>query len=394
MSTAHTRRNVILLAACQALFMTSTAAIVTSIALTGHALAENKALATLPVALQFASHMCVTIPASLYMRRFGRQIGFLTGTLIGAIGALVACYAILQASFPLFCLGSAILGGFNSIAQFYRFAAADAADESYRARAISLVLAGGVVASLTGPTLARYTNDLLTPVVFAGTYIGVIGVHALIAFVLLFIRIPRPTVSERRAVGRPFLEIARQPTFVVAVLGSVVGYVVMSFLMTVTPIAMKECDFTFGDSAIVIQGHVLGMFAPSFFTGHLIARFGAINVMTAGAALLAAAIGTSLAGIDFMNFLVGMTLVGIGWNFLFIGGTTLLTTCYQPAERAKVQGTNDFIVYACITMGVLASGALQHAVGWMAVNLLMILPVVAVLGMLAWLRVAAARAPA
>jgi MFS family permease len=296
MPTAHARRNVLLLALCQALFMTCTSAIVTSIALTGHLLAENKALATLPVALQFATHMAVTIPASLYMRRFGRQVGFLTGTLIGAIGALTAAYAILEASFTLFCLGSAILGGFNSIAQFYRFAAADSSDEIYRSRAISLVLAGGVIASLTGPTLARHTNDLFSPVMFAGTYVAVVGVQALIACVVLMIRIPRPTISERRAVGRPFLEIARQPTFLVAVLGSVVGYVVMSFLMTVTPIAMAECNFTFGDSAFVIQGHVLGMFAPSFFTGHLIARFGAVNVMTAGAVLLAGAIGTSLSG--------------------------------------------------------------------------------------------------
>jgi len=394
MSSRENRRTVLLLALCQALFMTCTAAIVTSIALTGYQLAENKAFATLPVGLQFLTHMCVTVPASLFMKRYGRQAGFLVGAGIGAVGALTAAYAILEASFTLFCLGSAIIGGFNSIAQFYRFAAADTADETYRPRAISYVLAGGVIASFTGPNLAHLTNDLFAPIAFAGTYVAVIGVQALIALVVLSIRLPRPTESERRASGRPFLEIARQPTFAIAVLGAVVGYVVMSFLMTVTPIAMAECNFTFTDSAFVIQGHVLGMFAPSFITGHLIARFGAINIMTTGAALLVVTVLINLSGIEFLHFLTAMTLLGVGWNFLFIGGTTLLTTCYQPAERAKVQGINDFIIYGCITIGVFASGALQHAVGWTAVNVMMVIPVVVVLGALFWLKSAAARAPA
>ena len=366
--------------------MTTTSAIVTMIALVGNMLAEDKALTTLPIALQFAATMITTLPASFYMKRVGRQLGFITGAGIACVGALVCAYAIFERSFTLFCAGAMLMGSFNAFAQYFRFAAAEAADEHFRAKAISLVLAGGLVAAVTGPNLARFTKDLFEPVAYAGTYVSLVTIFLAIIVTALFIRLPRPTAAERRETGRPLREIARQPVFLVAVLAATAAYSTMALLMTVAPLAMAECNFTFSDSAWVIQGHILGMFAPSFFTGHLITRFGVLNVMIAGAAMFVATLAIDLAGIDFLNFFVGMTLVGVGWNFLFIGGTTLLTQTHTPAERAKVQGFNDFLIWSSVMVSVLASGALQTGLGWTFVNVGVIPLVVLALGLTLWLR--------
>ena len=361
-------RNVGLLALCQALLMTTTSAIIASGALIGFALAEDKALATLPVAFQFVATMLTSIPASLYMRRVGRRLGFITGAMIGVAGAAVATAAIAISSFWLFAVGLALIGSLNSFGQFFRFAAADSAGPDLRSRAISLVLLGGLVAAFTGPNFAKITKDLFDPLLFAGTFAGIVLIYIAMALVVSFLTIPAPTAADRRGPQRPLLEIVSQTKCIVAMLGAVSGYVVMSFLMTVTPLAMADCGFEFGDSAIVIQAHIVGMFLPSFFTGHMIARFGPTNIMIAGALLQGLCVAINLAGIDFLNFLGALILVGVGWNFLFIGGTTLLTECYRPSELAKTQGFNDFFVWGGVAVGGLLSGASHHLFGWAVVN--------------------------
>lgn len=386
MSIASVRRNVLLLATCQALFMTSTSAIISTAPLIGGILLTgDKALATLPLALQFVAMALTTIPASLYMGRVGRKIGFITGASIGAVGGAIGAYAITSGDFTLFCIASLLTGSFNGFCHYFRFAAADVATDSFRSKAISYVLAGSVVAALLGPTLARNTADIL-PVQFTGVYLALIVVYLAVSCVVSFIDIPRPTREQRDSGGRRLSEIARQPKFIIAVCAATFGYLVMSFLMTVTPIAMGVCGFTFSDSTYVIQAHVLGMYAPAFFTGHLISRYGVNNILIAGAMLCGASIVIHLSGITFLNFLSGLVLVGVGWNFLFTGGTTLLTETYTPEEKAKVQGLNDFFIWGTISIGAVTSGAVQYTVGWDAVNLVMAPLVVIVFLTTLWLK--------
>ena len=386
MSIASVRRNVLLLATCQALFMTSTSAIISTAPLIGGILLTgDKALATLPLALQFVAMALTTIPASLYMGRVGRKIGFISGASIGAVGGAIGAYAITSGDFTLFCIASLLTGSFNGFCHYFRFAAADVATDSFRSKAISYVLAGSVVAALLGPTLARNTADIL-PVQFTGVYLALIVVYLAVSCVVSFIDIPRPTREQRDSGGRRLSEIARQPKFIIAVCAATFGYLVMSFLMTVTPIAMGVCGFTFSDSSYVIQAHVLGMYAPAFITGHLISRYGVNNILIAGAMLCGASIVIHLSGITFLNFLSGLVLVGVGWNFLFTGGTTLLTETYTPEEKAKVQGLNDFFIWGTISIGAVTSGAVQYTVGWDAVNLVMAPLVVIVFLTTLWLK--------
>lgn len=374
--------------------MTSTSAIISTAPLVGGVLlTADKALATLPLAIQFVSMALTTIPASLYMGRVGRRAGFITGSFIGCCGGVLGAYAIMRGDFVLFCLASMLTGSFNGFCQYFRFAAAEVADVSSRSKAISYVLAGSVVAAFLGPMLARNTVDML-PAQYAGVYLSLISVYLLVACVVSFITIPRPTAESRRSGGRPLLEIARQPKFVIAVLAATFGYLVMSFLMTVTPIAMGGCGFTFADSSYVIQAHVLGMYLPAFVTGHLITRFGVHNILVAGATMLGACIVINLSGVAFLNFLSALVLVGVGWNFLFTGGTMLLTETYMPEERAKVQGLNDFFIWGTISIGAVTSGAVQQSLGWEAVNLVMAPLVVLVFLVTLWLRFGARRAAA
>lgn len=379
-------RNVALLALCQALLMTTTSAIIAAGALIGYALAEDKALATVPVAFQFVATMLTSIPASLYMRRVGRRWGFVTGALIGVVGGTVATVAIVVSSFWLFALGVALIGSLNGFGQFFRFAAADTAGPDMRGRAISLVLLGGLVAAFTGPNLARFTKDLFDPLTFAGTFAAIVLIYIAMGLVVSFLRIPPMSAAQRTGEQRPLLEILGQTKCIVAILGAVAGYLVMSFVMTVTPLAMADCGFAFADSAFVIQAHIVGMFLPSFFTGHLIARFGAINIMIAGAVLQALCVAINLAGIEYLNFLSALILVGVGWNFLFIGGTTLLTECYRPSEMAKTQGFNDFCVWGCVAVGGLLSGATIHHFGWVFVNAVTVPLIAMALIAAVWLR--------
>ena len=302
-------RDVALLATCQALFLTSMSAVVAAAALIGHQLADTKVLATLPIGIQFVMTMVATVPASLLMKRIGRRDGFTVGASIGLAGALLGFWAIMEASFTLFCVGLALIGAANGFAQYYRFAAADAASEAFRSRAISLVLAGGVIASI-GPLLADWSKDLFAPIAFAGVFATMAALYVATLVVLRFITIPPPDEEERSSSGRPLLTIMRQPTFIIAVLGSLVGYAMMSLLMTATPLAMKYCGFGFSDSAQTIQWHVLGMFAPAFVTGHLIKRFGTKTIMACGALLIGLCAASNLHGVALLNFHVALVLAG------------------------------------------------------------------------------------
>lgn len=367
-ATTGVRRNVALLSVCQALFVTSTGLMVSVSALVGYALAARPSLATLPLGLQFLATMVFTVPASLLMKRAGRRFGFAVGALVGAAGAACSALAIVAASFPLFCAGAFLLGIFVAFAHYYRFAAADAAPDGFRARAISLVLAGGVVAAFIGPNLANWTRDLVPTSPFAGSYASLVAVFAGTLALLSFIDMPAPAAHERLEGGRPLARIAREPVFAVAVVGAVVGYGVMNLLMTATPLAMLGCGHGFADTAFVIQWHIVAMFAPSFVTGHLIHRFGELRIMLWGSALLGACVAVNLSGVEVANFGVALALLGLGWNFLFIGATSLLTELHSPAEKAKVQGLNEFLVFGTVTLTATSSGMLHDAFGWSALN--------------------------
>jgi len=379
------KRNVLLLTACQAMLMTGSTLLIATSALVGYRLAPDKALATLPLAMQMLASMLTSIPASLLMQRIGRRAGFLLGSSIGIAGAGLATYAIVTGSFVLFTLGAAVSGMFAGFGNYYRFAAADVATTDYRSTAISYVMAGGVVAAFIGPNLAHWTSAwLVAP--FAGSYLALAGILLLSFVTQLFLDIPRPA-RETHGGGRALGAIARQPVFIVAAIGGMLGYGIMALVMTATPLAMHEHQHAFGDTAFVIEWHVLGMFAPSFFTGHLIRRFGVLQVMLAGGVLSALCVITNLTGTGLAHFWLALFLLGVGWNFLFIGATTLLTETYAPEEKAKTQALNDFLVFSTVTIAVLSAGTLQHHLGWRAVNY-GVIPLIAVtLASVAWLLV-------
>jgi len=382
----HMRRNVLLLAACQALMFSGNSLLITTSALIGYnLLGADKSLATLPVALQMIATLAASVPASLLMGRIGRRAGFALGSLLGFSGGVCAAYALHVENFGLFCVATMLVGTFNGFAIYYRFAAADQADEKYRSRAISYVLAGGVVAAFVGPNLAAWTRDF-TDVLFGGSMLCLMGFY-LLSFVLqLCLDIPKPSTSNNAAPGRPMWVIARQPRFAIAVCCGMLGYGAMSLIMTATPLAMQAVRLPFTDTAFVIQWHVFAMFAPSFFTGHLINRFGLTTVMFIGAVLDIICIAVNLHGTSVWHFSAGLILVGLGWNFLFIGATTLITDTYRTSERAKAQAFNDFFVFTTTTICALTAGTLQHLLGWEIVNL-SVLPLLLVIAMaLAWLQ--------
>jgi len=362
------KRNVFILAVCQALYMTGTALMLTTGPLAGKILSPTPGWETLPLAAHHAGVMLATIPASQLMRRIGRRAGFMIATWFGVFGAILAGIAMLQGSFWLLCVGVTVVGWFNGFAIFYRFAAADIASEEFRPKAISWVMTGGLFAAFLGPELANLTKDALSPIQFAGSYFALIGVY-LISFVLLSgVQIPKLTEEQRRTSGRPLLEILLQPKCTVAVVTGFVAYGVMALLMASTPLAMANCGFEFVDSKWVIQAHIIGMFAPSFVTGDIIKKLGVLNVILMGAALNISAVIAHLLGAGFENFVIGLLVIGVGWNFMFIGATTLLTETYQPEERAKVQGFNDFLIFATVAIAALSSGQLLNAFDWETVN--------------------------
>jgi len=378
-----TRRNVGLLAACQALLFTNNSTLIAINGLAGLALAPKAALATLPVTCWVAGGALATMPASLHMKRVGRRRGLMSGTLWGIAGALICGTAIYLQLFWLLCLGTLVWGVYNAYGQYYRFAAADAVAAAHRPMAISLVLAGGLVGGIAGPTLSRWTIDLGARK-FMGAYLTLIVVALGAMALLRFVRIPTPSAAERAASGRPLAEIAAQPKFIIAVLSAAISYGVMNFLMTSTPIAMQICGHAYGAAAFVISSHVIGMFAPSFLTGGLIRRFGAIRVMLAGAALNLLTVGVALNGITVAHFWWALFLLGVGWNFLYTGATTLLTETYRPEERAKAQGANDQVIFLVMLVSSFTSGATITTAGWARVNLFALVLVAIVTIALVW----------
>ena len=368
-------RDVFLLACCQALLLTNAAGLITMNGLVGYALSDTKTLATLGVTLYVLGSALATMPASLWMARVGRRTGFMAGALINVAGCALAVLAISRGSFVLYCVATGVMGIYNAIGLQYRFAAAEVAAPADKAKAISLVLAGGVVGGFLGPESVRRAMDLFaTP--FLGGFVVLAG-YALVALsVQSFVRVPPPTLEERSGSGRPLSVILRQPVFIVAALAGAVGYGLMNLLMTATPIAMDLCRHPFASVAMVIEWHVVGMFAPGFFTGSLIHRFGVLNVILAGVALVALCVVIALNGITVAHFLLALAVLGVGWNFMYTGGTTLLTESYAPGEKARVQGANDFIVFATMGVSSLASGAMVSTAGWEAMNRAM-LPVLA-----------------
>jgi MFS family permease len=393
-ATSGTRRTVLLLALCQALQMSGATIVATTGSIVGSMLAPDKALSTLPIAVQMTGTMSATIPAALLMAHIGRRPGFWLGAGLGAIGAAIAMVALFRSDFALFCAGTFLIGAYNGAAQQYRFAASEIADEAFRSKAISLVLAGGVASALFGPEAAKWTSGLFAPVLFAGCYAAIIVLCAAAAALLCFIRLPKPLPPAIRRRGRPLAEIASQPTFIAAALAAMVGYGVMSLVMTATPIAMLGCGLAFGDAAFVIQWHALGMFAPSFVTGHLIARFGVSRILLAGAALLLACCAINLEGLAVANFWAANLVLGVGWNFLFVGATSLLIRAYTPEEKGKVQALNDFLIFGTVAVSSFASGALLSSVGWNIVQVAMLpLVVVAAVAVLWWRRHVPAAAP-
>ena len=362
------KRNVFLLSGTQALFQTSSVMVMTISGLIGQSMATNKALATLPIAMMTLMVAVTMIPASMFMQRHGRKAGFLLGTSIGALAGLLAAVAIWVQSFPLFVFGNMLIGAYQAFAQYYRFAAADVASTAFRSRAISWVVAGGIVAAFAGPNIARFTKDI-GPAPFAASFLVLFFLGGIAFLLASRLDVPAPTVTDTAGPARPLTEIMMQPVFLTALMGSVIGYAVMLLVMTATPLAMQVCGHSVGSAATVIQWHVLGMFLPSFFTGELIRRFGVLQVMSAGIFLIAGEVAAALSGIEFANFVSGLVLLGAGWNFLFIGGTTLLTEAYRPSERAKTQAAHDFLMFGAITLSTFASGGLLNTYGWRALNL-------------------------
>jgi len=387
------RRNVALLSLCQAMLLTNNSTLIAINGLAGLALAANRSLATLPVTCWVLGGAVATMRASLHMKRVGRRRGLTLGVLWGIAGALICAGAVWLHSFWLLCFGTLVYGVYNAFGQYYRFAAADTASVAFRPVAISLVLTGGLIGGVLGPTTSRLTIDLL-PQRYLGAYLALI-VFALVTMALLqFIRIPNPSAAEQEASGRPLRVIARQPKFLVAVAGAAIGYGVMNFLMTSTPLAMSFCGHPYGAAAFVISSHVVAMYLPSFFTGGLIRRFGPLRVMFAGALLNAACIAVALSGIAVTEFWFALVMLGVGWNFLFIGATTLLTETYRPEERAKAQGANDSAIFVMMALSSFSSGLIVTNLGWNSVNYAAMPLVALVMAAIAWLGLRGRRHPA
>ena len=362
------KRNVLVLSACQVLFGTGRSLLIATAPLIAYGIAENKGLATLPTSLVIIGTAVMTIPASLFMRRVGRRVGFIFGSFIGVVSGLLSAYAVFISDFWLFALSTFLFGFFSGFAQLYRFAAADVASEDFKSKAISLVLAGGVVAGFLGPESAKLGQNLVTSTPFVGAYLILTATTFASIFVLLFLDIPPLTSAERAGPRRPISTIMMQPVFLAAALAAMISQGVMNFLMTASPIAMATCGLPFSDTAFVIEWHIFGMFAPGFFTGHLVKKFGEVKIIICGLFLQFVCVLVALEGIEVAHFWLSMFLLGVGWNFAFTAGTSLMTTAYRTSERAKTQGAMNFLIYGFVSIMSLSSGALVHYFGWSAVN--------------------------
>ncbi len=389
---ARAKRNVMVLVAAQAILGSQMPMIFVVGGLAGQMLAPNACLATLPISLIVFGSMTTAPWLSSVMQRFGRRAGFFTGALGGSLGAAVSSYGLWVDSFVIFLLGSYLTGIYMSAQGFYRFAAADTASEAFRPKAISYVMAGGLASALIGPQLVKLTNEL-TVVPFVGLYATVVAINVLGAFLFLFLDIPRPEQRVKGALpeGRSRGELLKDPKIVVAIICAMVSYALMNLVMTSTPLAVVGCGYEQDTAADIVSAHVLAMFIPSFFTGHLIARFGTTRIVALGLFILAGAGMVALMGVELENFFIALILLGLGWNFGFIGATTMLQSAHSIEERGRVQGLNDALVFGCVTVASLASGGLMNCsggsvtAGWAAVNMAMIPFLALAGGALIWL---------
>ncbi|GAA6189427.1 MFS transporter [Litorivita sp. NS0012-18] len=388
---ARAKRNVTILVMAQALLGAQMPMIFIMGGLAGQSLATNACFATLPISLIVLGSMFAATPVSNIMQRYGRRAGFTLGAVAGALGAAVSAYGLYIGSFAVYLTGSLITGVYMSAQGFYRFAAADTASETFRPKAISYVMAGGLVSALIGPQLFKVTAEAMV-VPFLGTYLAVIAVNVIGSFLFLFLDIPKPPLPAVDAPkGRSRMELLKTPRIAVAVICAMVSYALMNLVMTSTPLAVVGCGFEKSSAADVVSAHVLAMYVPSFFTGHLIARFGVEKIVAAGLLILGAAGIVALEGVDLNNFFIALVLLGVGWNFGFIGATAMLAGAHEPHERGRMQGLNDLLVFGGVTFASLASGGLMNCsggsaqAGWSAVNLAMAPFLMLAGGALIWL---------
>jgi len=377
-------RNLWLLAVCQGLLLTNNVTFIAINGLVGLAIAPRGWMATLPVMSYVIGGALSTGLVARTQQRFGRRGSFQTGLAVALVSALLCCFAAVTKNFWLLCFATVIAGYYNANAGLYRFAAAELAAPEWREKAVSMVMAGGLIGAVAGPNLAKATREAFA-VPFAGAYIALAAVALLSIVVMHFIEFPPAPTRKESSGGRSLAEIARQPVFIVAAAAGALGYGVMNLLMAATPIAMQICSLPFSDAALVLEWHVIGMFAPGFFTGHLIRRFGALPVMGAGLLLNLGCIAIALSGVELQHFIVSLFLLGVGWNFLFTGSTTLSLTAYAPEERDRAQGALNFCVFATLALTSFASGVLVTTQGWRLLNFGSLVPVALTGAALLWL---------
>jgi len=391
MSDAIAKRNVAVLVAAQAVLGAQMPMIFTVAGLAGSALAPNACWATLPISCAVIGSMLTATPISAFMQRHGRAAGFAMGALGGAIGGGLGAWALWTNSFLMFCIASLFTGIYMSAQGFYRFAAADTASDAFRPKAISWVMAGGLLSAVFGPQLVKATSQAFV-IPFLGTYLAVIALNVVGVALFLLLRIPRPVARAAGAPkGRPVGELVRTPAIAVAMICATVAYALMNLVMTSSPLAVVGCGFETGHAADIVSAHVLAMYAPSFVTGHIIARYGVEKVIALGLVILAAAGAVAMAGVELENFFIALILLGVGWNFGFIGATTMLTNAQRPEEKGRLQGINDLVVFGGVTMASFSSGGLMNCsggsveAGWQMVNLAMLPFLVLAGGALIWL---------
>jgi MFS family permease len=381
-------KNLVLLGLAQGLFLTNNVVFIAINGLVGLSLAPFGWMATLPVMGYVVGGALATPLVAHSQQRFGRKGSFLIGLAVALISSLLCFYAAWSRNFWLLVAATVIAGYYSANAQLYRFAAAELAASSFKEKAVSLVLAGGLIGAIAGPNIASATRSLMATshsVPFSGAYLALAAVALLGLITLAFIEFPAQKQAQQSAGGRPLSVIMKQPVFIVAAVGSALGYGVMNLLMAATPLAMQQCGLPFSDAALVLEWHVIGMFAPGFFTGHLIKRFGVLQIMGVGVLLNALCIAIALSGIELHKFLIALFLLGVGWNFLFTGATTLALDAYRPEEKDKAQGALNFCVFAVMALSSFASGALVTTQGWQMLNWGSIAPVLLTGAALVWL---------
>lgn len=356
----------------QALLVTGNILLVSVTALVGQKISPSLDLTTFPVAMQFVGLMSATLPAALLVKRLGRKRIFLVGNGIGLFGAALACYALFLVSFWLFSLATFLLGVAIGIGQQYRFAAIENCPPGKAPQAISLIMAGGVLAAVLGPNLAVWSERLMPSALYIGAFVCLFGLYLITTLLVASLPLKPASLEEQMGVARSYKTLLSQPTLIAAMASGAIGYGVMVLVMTATPLAMHACGLSFTHTANVIQWHVLGMFAPAFVTGRLVSRFGASKIIQTGCFLLLACVFLNQFGQSYWHFWTALVLLGVGWNFTFVAATGLLTTTYQPADKAKVQGLNDFLVFSSSAIASILAGYLQSLLGWTLLNLVMI----------------------